>query len=224
MDEGTLSFEWEITQNLCNTNATPALFAIMHTWANSIKAAHGFEQMILSTNQHWADGHIGFFLGDQITIQLATRHNLQDPCLVTTQNFDRPVEMFTGIPASDQAITNSKAPLVSSSSHGHKIPLPKLFPIPPTRWTTFLHGATAPRDALKFINWTTHTWTSADGNIAGSAACLWACSTCTTLNHNPKSSLIAIHMTVDEGNVETGSTVGNAAPAHLPTCTLSTKH
>ena len=171
---------------------------------------HGFEQMIMSTNQQWADGRIGFFLGDRITIQLATGQCLQNPHLITARNFDRLIE------TSDKAIASSKAPLANSASRGCRIPLPKLFLIPPTWWTTFLHGATAPRAALHFINWSTRNWTSPDSNIAGSTACLWAHSTCTASNQNPECSLIAICMTIDEGNLETVQWAMQHLHAYLP--------
>ena len=73
-------------------------------WSNCIKVVHGFEGMILSTGWHWADGRIGFFLGDRITVQLMAGCQLQDPCLIITRNFDTLLDTFTGILASDQTI------------------------------------------------------------------------------------------------------------------------
>ena len=49
MDKGPTSFKREIAQNLCNTYTTPALFAILPTWSDCFKVAHGFKGMILST-------------------------------------------------------------------------------------------------------------------------------------------------------------------------------
>ena len=158
IDEGPTSFEQEIAQNLHNTNATPTLFAILPTWSDCIKVAHGFKGMILSTNWHWANGHIRFFLSDCIAVHLAAGCQLQDPHLIITCNFITLLDTFTGIPASDQTISNSNAPLVPSYGCGQQILIPKLFPIPHAWWTTFLHRTTSPQDALRFINWITCNW------------------------------------------------------------------
>ena len=47
-------------------------------------------------------------------------------------------------------------------------------------------------------------------------ACLWAHSACTASKHNPKSSLIAIHMTIDKGYVETVQWVTQHMHTYLP--------
>ena len=79
MEGGPTVFEREITRNLHHTDIAPALFAILPEWSETVKLAHGFASMLLTNSQHWADGQIGFFLGDRIAVPVTTGHQLQDP-------------------------------------------------------------------------------------------------------------------------------------------------
>ena len=72
MEGGPTAFEREITRNLRHTNIAPALFAILPEWSETIKLAHGFMSMLLTNGQHWADGQVGFFLGNRIAVPLTT--------------------------------------------------------------------------------------------------------------------------------------------------------
>ena len=77
-----MTFEQEIAQNLRQTGPAPALFAVLPEWLETVKLAHGFATMILNNREHWADGKVGFFLGNRIAVTLASRQCLQDPRLV----------------------------------------------------------------------------------------------------------------------------------------------
>ena len=79
MEDGPMTFEREIARNLRHTETAPALFAVLPEWSETVKLAHGFSSMLLNNRKHWADGQVGFFLGDRIAVPLATGQRLQDP-------------------------------------------------------------------------------------------------------------------------------------------------
>ena len=97
MEDGPVTFEREITRNLWHTEMALALFAILPEWSETVKLAHGFLTMLLTNHEHWADGKVGFFLGDRIAIPLANGQQLQDPQLVLAQSFQT---LLTSFPAS----------------------------------------------------------------------------------------------------------------------------
>jgi hypothetical protein len=151
MEGGPITFEREIARNLRHTEMAPALFAILPEWSETVKLAHGFSSMLLTNRKHWADGKVGFFLGDRITVPLATGQQLQDPRLVLARSFQMLLTSFSGVPASEQRITRCATTPVPASNKGSTITLHKLFPIPQSWWPFFLPGSKTPGDALEFV-------------------------------------------------------------------------
>ena len=49
MEAGPTAFECEITCNLHNTKIAPTLFAILLEWSDTVKLAHRFMNMLLTT-------------------------------------------------------------------------------------------------------------------------------------------------------------------------------
>ena len=152
MEDGPITFEREIAHNLWHTEMAPALFAILPEWSETVKLAHGFSSMLLTNREHWADGQVGFFLGNQIAVPLATGQQLQDPRLVLTRSFQTLLTSFSGVPASEQCITRCMTMPVPASTKGSTITLHKLFPIPQSWWPFFLQGSKTPGDTLEFVD------------------------------------------------------------------------
>ena len=134
MEVGPTSFEHKIACNLCSTDIAPTLFAILLTWSDTVKLAHGFANMLLTNGQHWANGRVGFFLGDCIAVPLSTGGQLQDPQLVLAMSFYTLLSSFSGLPTSEQCIKCNTAPAVvpavPAGTSSTLVTIHKLFPIP----------------------------------------------------------------------------------------------
>jgi hypothetical protein len=216
MEAGPTAFEREIARNLRSSDIAPALFAILPTWSETVKLAHGFANMLLTNGKHWADGRVGFFLGDRIAVPLSTGCRLQDPRLVLTRSFHTLLSSFSGLPASEQRIKRNTAPTVTASTSGTQVTIHKLFPVPQSWWPAFLHGTKTPRDALELIASITRRWTSDVGKEAASRAQLWARSACTADERDPELSAVAIRVNVDEGDTETVNWATQHLQGYLP--------
>ena len=79
MESKPIIFEHEIARNLCQTKMAPALFVILPKWSKTVKLTHGFTSMLLINGQHWADGQVGFFLGDHIAVHLPLATDSKTP-------------------------------------------------------------------------------------------------------------------------------------------------
>ena len=94
-------------------------------------------------------------------------------------------------------------PPVPASTSGSSITLHKIFPIPQSWWPTFLQGSKTPHNVFEFIATSTRHWTSNVGKEATSKARMWARSACMADVCDPDTSTLAIHVNVDEGDMET---------------------
>ena len=214
MHDGPTSFKQEITQNLCNTNTMPALFAILPTWSKHVKVAQGFKSMILTNGWHWADRHVGFFLGDCIAVLLVTSCQLQNPCLVITHSFVTLLDTFTGILASKQNINDSNEPLVAAWTKGKCVMIHKLLPIPHLWWPTFLQETKTPWDALDFITLVMHRWKSSPSKEAA-----WAHSACTESSNGSDDSVWSPSMQPSSMEAMLKQSVGQPS-----TCSSTSQH
>ena len=172
--------------------------------------------MLLNNCKHWADGQVGFFLGDRIAVPLTTGQRLQDPRLVLARNFQTLLATFSGVPATEQRIARCPETPAPASPTGSTVTLHKLFPIPQSWWAFFLQSSRTPSDTLTFIISTTRNWTSDIGKEAAARAQLWARSACTVDTHHTDTSALAIRINVDEGDTETIRWATQHLQSYLP--------
>ena len=86
LGDGPTKFERAIARNRRHPSDPIALFTIVCQQSMVVKAAHGFNTIIVQDKDHAANGRIGFFLGDRIAAANEHGWHLQNPPLCTAHD------------------------------------------------------------------------------------------------------------------------------------------
>ena len=100
-------FERAIARNRHHLSDPIALFAIVCHRSTVIKAAHGFNTIIMQDEDHAANRRIGFFLGGRIAAANEHGWHLQNLPLCTTHDWNTLLTNYTSSPAPKHTICNS---------------------------------------------------------------------------------------------------------------------
>ena len=128
-----------------------ALFAIVCHRSTVIKAAHGFNTIIVQDEDHATNGRIGFFLGDRIAAANEHGWHLQNLPLCTTRDWYTLLTTYTGSPATEHTIRNSNNVFLPPTTTSKRHTTPRLFPLPHTWWPAFLGNPLTVLDAFNYI-------------------------------------------------------------------------
>ena len=100
-------FERAIARNRRHPSDPIALFTIVCQRSMVVKAAHGFNTIIVQDEDHAANGHIGLFLGNRIDAANEHGWHLQNPPLCTARDWNTILTNYTSSPAPKHSIRNS---------------------------------------------------------------------------------------------------------------------
>ena len=163
-------FERAIARNRHHLSDPIALFAIVCHRSTVIKAAHGFNTIIMQDEDHAANRRIGFFLGGRIAAANEHGGHLQNLPLCTTHDWNTLLTNYTSSPAPKHTICNSNDVFLPPTNPGKCHTTPWLFPLPHTWWPAFLDKPLTVLDAFNYIEDITQQWTSPKVKAAAQAA------------------------------------------------------
>jgi hypothetical protein len=136
-------------------------------YMDTIQLAHGFKEIVLDDDEgHTANGKIGFFLGDCVTVTVANAVNQQDPPFMLVSQFNQLVETFHSKTAMATKCANTEIGPLPGDPRVRPITITKLFPISSLWWTFFLTHDRIPTETYQWIMKVTRQWQVMDAKFA----------------------------------------------------------
>jgi hypothetical protein len=195
IDTGTDVFKRELNREQHRKTQHPTVFAVMMPTSNVIQLAHGFEEIVLDEGaNHAADGKIGFFMGDQVTVTIGGAVHQQDPLFVMVRRFNQMTDKFHGKPATASGCAKANQELLPGDGKARMIDVIKICPIPPLWWSFFLTRARTPAQAYQWFHKVTRRWKTGPEKLAAEHMKQWLRAACTASLESVETSSVAVRI------------------------------
>jgi hypothetical protein len=194
----------------------PLAFAFLEPASNKVQLMHGIEEISMDNEEHDAEGRVGFFIGDRITVTIDDVVHQQDPQFCTVAMFPELTTHFHGKPAEAIACTQATGQLIRGDTKARTIRVAKLLPIPVVWWSFFFSKPRTPTDTYRWILAITRSWKSESAKTAANTAWQWSRVACTHSQTSKDTSGIAIPVSPGPRNTQTVQWASHSLNRYLP--------
>jgi hypothetical protein len=181
-----------------------------------VQLVHGIEEITLDNEDHEAEGHVGFFIGDRATVTVDRIVQQHDPQFCTVPSFNNLMAQFHGKPATAAACARAMGQLLSGDTKARTTQVAKLFPVPQVWWSFFLSKPRTPMETYRWVTATTWNWKSNTEKTAANTAKQWSRAACTHTIASAETSGVAIAVGYSPRNTVTVQWASHSLSRYLP--------
>jgi hypothetical protein len=194
----------------------PIAFAFLEPASNKVQLLHGIEEIAMDNEEHDAEGRIGFFIGDRVTVTIDGVVHQQDPQFGTVATFPALTDKFQGKPATAMACIQAVEPMIAEDTKARTIHVAKLFSVPVVWWSFFLAKPRTPTETYRWIAATTRSWKSDAAKTAANTARQWSRVACTHSLTSRTTSGIALPVGPGPRDMQTVQWASHSLNRYLP--------